>query len=370
MEFTADRKSLKAALERVNPACKKSGVNCTTCVKLSLSNSILFLTGYDLETGITTQIDVETNFADENIYEVLVECAKFLEIISKQTGDEVSVSVEGIIGIMTIKSGRSSCKIGVLSAEEYPAIPEFEEKDSITVKSDTLAEMIRQTIFAVAVSDNKPILTGECFTVKNNVLEIAAIDGYRLAVRKEIIDSNYKGQFVVKADALRSVLRLAKSDTDMKIIPCRKHAVFDFGETKLFSRLLEGEFHNYSKSIPAANSTEAIIDVKPVIEALDRFSLLVNDKAKAPLCCEFSSGIIEMSLKSSLGEMQDTIGNVDFSGDAVRIGFNCRYLLDALKASESDRVRLLLNGGLSPMVIKPADGEAYTFLVLPVRLKN
>ena len=375
MNFTADRKSLKSALERVKDACKKSAVTCTTCVKLSLTNSILFLTGYDLETGITTQIEVETGFADGNIYDMLVECSKFLEIISKQTGGDVSITFDDVSRIMTIKSGRSSCRIPTLSAEDYPNIPEFESNDKITVKSDILADMIRQTIFAVSVNDNKPILTGECFTLKGENLEIAAVDGYRLAVRTESVinysvSSNYKDRFVVKADALRSVLKLAKSDSDMNIIPCRKHVIFDFGETKLFSRLLEGDFHNYDSSIPKTSTTEATIEVKPVIEALERFALLVNDKAKAPLCCEFSSGIIEMSLKSSIGEMQDTIGNVDFFGNDVRIGFNCRFLLDSLKAAETDKVKLHLNGGVSPMLITPIDGEAFKFLVLPLRLKN
>lgn len=373
MEFTANRKELKTALEKVNPACRKSSYSVTTCTKLTLSNSVLMLTGYDLETGITTSIPVEepSSMIDGSTGgEILVECAKFSEIISKQTNDEVSITVDDTTSIMTIKSGRSKCRIGVLNAENYPTPPEFENKDSIGIKADALANMIRQTIFAVSVSDNKPILTGECFTVADNTLEIAAIDGFRLAVRSEKITSEYKCKFVVKADALRSLLRLLKSDAEINVIPCRKHVIFDFGETKLFSRLLEGDFHNYKASIPSANSTEVVIDVKPTIEALERFALLINDKAKAPLTCEFRNDGVYMSLKSSLGEMQDTVNSIDFTGNSVRIGFNCRFLLDALKATESDRVKLLLNSAVTPMTIKPVDGDDYTLLVLPTRLRD
>ncbi|MGN1303741.1 MAG: DNA polymerase III subunit beta [Oscillospiraceae bacterium] len=373
MEFTANTKELKSALEKVNQACKKSSISVTTCVKLTLSESVLSLTGYDLETGITTSIPVEdssSTIGGKVGGEILVECSKLLEIVSKYN-DEVSITVDDAVSIMTIKSGRSKCRIGVLNADDYPKLPEFESKDSIVIKADILADMIKQTIFAVSVNDNKPILTGECFTVKDKVLEVAAIDGLRLAVRSENIDSEYNGKFVVKADALRSLLKLLKSDAEIKIIPCRKHVIFDFGETKLFSRLLEGDFHNYKSAIPTESTTEVAVNVKPLIEALERFSLLINDKAKAPLACEFHDDGIYMSLKSTLGEMQDIVSdNVNFIGNNVRIGFNCRFLLEALKATESDRVKLILGGAVKPMTIKPIDGDAYTFLVLPIRLRD
>lgn len=373
MEFTANRKELKTALEKVNPACRKSSYNVTTCAKLMLSNSVLTLTGYDLETGITTSIPVEepSSMIDSSAdSEILVECAKFLEIISKQTNDEVSITVDDATNVMTIKSGRSKCRIGVLKADDYPTIPQFESGNSITIKADILADMIRQTIFAVSTNENRPILTGECFTVKNNKLEVAAVDGFRLAVRTESVTTDYNGKFVVKADALRSLLKLLKSDAEINVIPCKKHVIFNFGETKLFSRLLEGDFHNYKSTIPTENSTTVIIDVKSVGEALERFSLLTSDKVKAPLVCEFHDDGIYMSLKSSLGEMQEVISDVDLDGNNVRIGFTCKYLLEALKAAETDKVKLLLKGGVSPMTIKPMDGDAFTLLVLPMRLKD
>lgn len=373
MLFKANRKELKTALEKVNPACRKSNIAVTTCTKLTLSNSVLTLAGYDLETGITTSIPVEepSSMIDGSTDgEILVECAKFLEIISKQTNDEVSITVDDVTNVMTIKCGRSKCRIGVLKADDYPAIPQFESGNSITIKADILADMIRQTIFAVSTNENRPILTGECFTAENNKLEVAAIDGFRLAVRTENVTTDYSGKFVVKADALRSLLRLLKSDAEISIIPCRKHVIFNFGETKLFSRLLEGDFHNYKGSIPTGNSTTVTVNVKTVSEALERFSLLTSDKVKAPLVCDFHDDGIYMSLKSSLGEMQDVISDADVNGNNVRIGFTCKFLLEALKATETDKVKLFLNGSASPMTIKPMDGDVFTLLVLPTRLKD
>lgn len=370
MEFTANKNEFKAALEKVNQVCRKSAVTSTTCVKLSLSNSVLELTGYDLETGVTTHIDVDTDFSDGNLYEYLAECSKLLSIVSKQTGDEVKIITDEKDSIMTIKCGRSSCKISILPASDYPAIPEFEQKDKIPIKSDVLANMISQTIFAVAVNDNKPVLTGECFTFGGNKLEIAAVDGYRLAVRTEAVDSDYKGRFVVKSDALRAMLKLTKDSKDVNIIPCKKHAVFDFGETSLFCRLLDGDFIDYARTVPKTSVTETTVEIKPLIEALERFGLLVNDKNKAALICDISKGTIAMELKSALGEMSDIVLNTDFFGEDVHIGFSVNFLTDALKSAETDKVKLVFNGGVSPVIIKPLSGDSFTFLVLPKRLKS
>ena len=149
----------------------------------------------------------------------------------------------------------------------------------------------------------------------------------------------------------------------------RKHIVFDINGYMVISRLLEGEFHNYKGSIPQNHSTEIVLNTKALIDSLERCSLLIVEQTKAPVKCSFGDGQVKISCSTTLGKLSDEFP-VDITGNKVDIGFNCKYLLDALKAAESDRVKLLLNGGLSPMKIVPIDGDAYTFLVLPVRLKS
>lgn len=373
MIFKSDRRTLKNAIDSVSKAIPpKAAIDSLKFIRCETKNGTLLLTGYDLATGIITSIDIEVPMGEESCASFLCDGKKLSEILGKQTAAEVEIEISGTLDAMTIKSGKSKCKLAILPDENYPSIPSFaDDTEPITLSSDILSDMIRQTIFAVAVTENKPVLTGECFDISDGNLEIAAIDGYRLAVRTEKIGVERKEHFVVPAKALNDLCKLMSKDKDIKIYPSKKNVIFDMGETKMFCRLLEGEFHNYRGSIPLSSSTEVYVNTRPFIEALERFTTLIDIKNKAPLCCEFSSGSIELSLRSSLGEMQETIDeNIDFSGERVKIGFNCHFLLDALKGCESDRVKLRLNGGLSPMKIIPVDGDSYVYLVLPVRLKN
>lgn len=373
MIFKSDRRTLKNAIDSVSKAIPpKAAIDSLKFIRCETKNGTLLLTGYDLATGIITSIDIEVPMDEESCASFLCDGKKLSEILGKQTTAEVEIEISGTLDAMTIKSGKSKCKLAILPDENYPSIPSFaDDTEPITLSSDILSDMIRQTIFAVAVTENKPVLTGECFDISDGNLEIAAIDGYRLAVRTEKIGFEHTEHFVVPAKALGDLCKLMNKDNDVKIYPSKKNVTFDMGETKMFCRLLEGEFHNYKGSIPSNYSTETIVNTRLLIEALERFTTLIDIKNKAPLCCEFSSGKIEMNLKSTLGEMQEIIDeNIDFSGENVKIGFNCHFLLEALKGCESDRVKLRLNGGLSPMKIIPVDGDSYVYLVLPVRLKN
>jgi DNA polymerase-3 subunit beta len=149
----------------------------------------------------------------------------------------------------------------------------------------------------------------------------------------------------------------------------QKHIVFEVGEYTFISRLLDGEFHNYKGSIPTQSQTEIIIETRLITDCLERCSLLINEKARAPVRCVFSDGYAKISCSTVTGKFNGEFP-VDIEGAPVEIGFNCRYLLEAVRASQSDKVKMQLNGGLSPMKIVPLEGDDYLFLVLPVRLKN
>lgn len=365
MQFTILRQNLKTVLDNAKSTVRPvNQVECSRFVKFDINPNETTLTAYDLNTGYVSVIDASTLDSGE----FLVELDKLNALTAKMNGESVECNVDMQSSTMTIKCGRSKVRLAVMPADNYPSIPDYSSSDRFTVNGQKLAEMIRQTVFAVAVTDNKPILTGELFTIENNTLSLAAIDGYRLAVRKETVSTADKYSFVVKGDTLKSVSKLAK-DNDVTLIPSKRHIVFDFGRCKVFARLLEGDFINYNKSIPESSNAEAVINTRNLIECLERFALMVDSKAKSALKCTFGNGTLEMQLKSASGEMADYI-DIDFAGQITTIGFNVYFLLDALKASESDKVKFQLNGGLSPMKILPVDGDDYIFLVLPVRLKD
>lgn len=367
MKFICKQASLNEAVNNVSRAVPvKSPVTALEGIKMYLNKDRLELTGYDLELGIRTTIEVQS----EDHGEFTVNAKLFSEIIRKMPSENVVIEIDEKLKA-TIRGGDAEYNILALSADDYPNMPDYDTSDCVSISQGLLKNMINQTIFAVSVSDSKPILTGELFDIADGIFNLVAIDGFRLAVRTEKLDTEDKYHFVVKSKALSELSKLLKDDGEkpVNMYVSRKHIAFEINGYTVISRLLEGEFHNYKGSIPQNHSTEIVLNTKDLIASLERCSLLIVEQTKAPVKCSFGDGQVKISCSTSLGKLSDVF-NIDMSGNKVEIGFNCKYLLDALKASESDKVKLLLNGGLSPMKIVPVDGDAYTFLVLPVRLKS
>lgn len=367
MKLICNKQRLYEALINVSKAAAdKSAIPALEGIKFSLSDSTLWLTGYDLEIGIKTSLDVISSDKQD----IVVNSRLFSEIIKKMPTDEIDIEVNENMA-MTIKGGITEYTISAISADEYPGIPDFYTDSRITVPQSVLKEMINQSIFAVSQNDTKPILKGELFEIKDSELNIVAIDGFRLAVRTEAVKSDKDFKFVVPSKTLNEVSRLLKDDDDLScdILVSKKQVVFDFSGYTVFSRLLEGEFHNYRGSIPNTSVTEVIIDKKELISCLERASLLINEKIKSPVRCMFDNGTLKLSCQTAIGKIFDEI-NADISGPKIEIGFNCKYLLDPLKVIPDERIKLLMNGGNLPMKIVPINSSEYTYLVLPVRLKN
>lgn len=367
LTFTCSKAVLSEAIGNVSRGvAAKSTIPSLEGIKMLLEGGTLHLTGYDLELGIQTEIPVTSSGQSG---EFVVNARLFSEIIRKMPEDSITVEL-GAHMSTRISSGAAEYSIVSLTSEEYPAIPDFDKSAQISLPQPLLKNMIGQTLFAVAVTENKPILTGELFDVADGTFHLVAIDGFRLAVRQETVQGAENCHFVVPAKALKEISNLLRDEEEKTVLvsPGKKHISFEIGSYQVISRLLEGDFHNYKGSIPASSATQAVIGTREFIQSLDRCTLLINDKMKAPVKCLFSQGKLTMTCSTGLGRFHDEFP-IDLTGPDVEIGFNCRYLLDALKASESDQVRLGMNGGLSPMKITPLEGEAYTFLVLPVRLK-
>ncbi|MCL2054681.1 MAG: DNA polymerase III subunit beta [Oscillospiraceae bacterium] len=367
MKFVCEQSAIHEALSIVSRAVPaKSPISSLEGVKLLLNKDTLELTGYDLELGIKTKIKVES----EDCGELILNAKLFCEIIRKMPCGNITVTVND--GMQTlIHCENAEYSVMALSTEEYPSIPDCEEGELLSFSQPLLKNMVNQTIYAVSVVDNKPILTGELFDIEDNIFNLVAIDGFRLAVRKESISNGNKFNFVVKAKALSEVAKLLKDDdkSELTLHVSKKHVIFEIGEYMVISRILEGEFHNYKGSIPDKHQTEITLKTKSIIGSLERSSLLINEKAKGPVKCLFKDGTAKISCSTAVGKLNEEFP-IEITGPAVEIGFNCRYLLEAFKASESDKVKMQLNGSLSPMKIVPVDGDDYVFLVLPVRLGN
>lgn len=366
MKFTCNKKELTDALNNVTRAVpQKSPMQFLECVKFYLDANKLTLTGYDMELAIVTSLEV--NSTDHGI--ILLNARLFSDIVRKLPQDTVTVEIEENLRT-TIVSGKSVFTIPALSADDYPELPDVDKTDFFEFEQPVLKNMIEQTIYAVATSDSKPILKGELFDIEDGMFNLVAIDGFRLAIRHESIKTEDKFNFVVKAKALSELSKLLSDDGDKKltVYVTKKHAAFDMGDYTLVTRLLEGEFHKYKGSIPKKFATSVVVDTKSIIDMLERSMLMIVEHTKAAVRCSFKEGSLNVSCSTALGNFSDMIF-IDMEGDDVEIGFNCRYFLDALRATGCDKIRLKLGGSLAPMTVVPFEGDEFTFLVLPVRLK-
>ena len=365
MKFLCSKQSLYEAVINVSKAVsEKSTLPTLEGIKFKLENSLLELTGYDLEIGIRTTITVKSDDSGSFILNARL----FSEMIKKMPDMEVLVEISENLQV-TVSGGTTTYNLFATAADEYPELPAKDSEEKILITQPVLKEMINQTKFAVAVSDIKPILKGELFEIEEGTITLAAIDGYRLAVRYEPVKCDKTIKFVVPSKTLVEVTGLLSDNDDdsVNLYLSPKHIIFEINGYMVYSRLLEGEFHPYKSAIPSSCTTEVIVDRKNLIATLDRAMLLINERTPSPVRCYFDNNCIKINCSTPLGKITDEIP-ADISGPAIEIGFKCKFLLDPLKVINEDKVKLQMSGSLLPMKIVPCEGDKYTYLVLPVRL--
>lgn len=367
MKFSCEKALLQAAISTTSRAVSpKSSIPALEGILLE-AGSDLRLTGYNLETGIRTIVP-----ADIRKEGTLVLGARlFGEIVRKLPDDIVTFQSENYM--VNIKCGMSEFNILGTDPEEFPELPTVEYQNSLILPQSRLKAMISQTLFAVSDNESRPIHTGSLFEVDSEGLTIVSVDGYRLALRHESIDKKEGAEtfsFVVPGAALSEVEKICSDvDEPASVTQGARHVMFKVGDTMLVSRRLEGEFLAYRQAIPRNNTIHVEGDTRALLSSIDRVSLIISDKLKSPLRCVFDSNLLKISTKTAIGDAYD---ECPLSGDGggLEIGFNNKYLMDALKAAPADKVRLELTTGVSPCVILPTEGEEnFLYMVLPVRLK-
>ena len=367
MKFSCEKALLQAAISTTSRAVSpKSSIPALEGILLEAGND-LRLTGYNLETGIRTIVP-----ADIREEGTLVLGARlFGEIVRKLPDDIVTFQSENYM--VNIKCGMSEFNILGTDPEEFPELPTVEYQNSLILPQSRLKAMISQTLFAVSDNESRPIHTGSLFEVDSNGLTIVSVDGYRLALRHEAIDKKEGAEtfsFVVPGAALSEVEKICSDvDEPASVTQGARHVMFKVGYTMLVSRRLEGEFLAYRQAIPRNNTIHVEGETRALLSSIDRVSLIISDKLKSPLRCVFDSNLLKISTKTAIGDAYD---ECPLSGDGggLEIGFNNKYLMDALKAAPADKVRLELTTGVSPCVILPTEGEEnFLYMVLPVRLK-
>lgn len=367
MKFTCEKALLQAAISTASRAVSpKSSIPALEGILLE-ANQELRLTGYNLETGIRTTVPAEITEPGT----LVLSARLFGEIVRKLPDD--MVRFQSVQYTVHIQCGMSEFHILATDPEEFPELPAVEYQNTFQLPQSRLRAMLGQTLFAVSTNESRPIHTGALFEVENGALTVVAVDGYRLALRREEVDGQEgadKVSFVVPGAALSEVEKIcADVDEEASVTQGARHVMFKVGSTMLVSRRLEGEFLAYRQAIPRNNTVRVEGDTRALLSSIDRVSLIISDKLKSPLRCIFDDGVLRLSTKTAIGDAND-VCPIDGSGGGLEIGFNNKYLMDALKAAPADKVRLELTTGVSPCVILPTgEEENFLYMVLPVRLK-
>ena len=368
MKFICKTKELNTACNNVIRAVgTKVTIPTVEGILIECGSDTLSLTGYDFEFGINTIMSAQVIEPGAIVINAKILC----DIIRKLSDEEITIETSGVS--VSILSGAATSNITGIDADDYPELPSVNGGINIELNQKLLHSMIIQTIFAVAETESsKPVYTGLKFEIEKGKITLIGVDGYRLAIRKEMID--YDGDdisFIVPKKTIREIIKLLDTESEKNVLISigKRHIVFEVEDYSIISRLLDGEFLDYNSAVPKTISTTVLVNTNDAINCIERTLPVIENNQKNPIRCLFDGDEMRVSTVSSLGRVVDHT-HANTSGDRVEIGFNSKFVLDALNASDTDEVKIELCGPVNPVKIMSVNSDSFLFLVLPMRLKN
>ena len=323
----------------------------------------LTLIGSDIDVSIETK--VEADVIQEG--SIVIDSRIFSEIIRKLPNSEVKIEISEN-DLIQITCEKSVFNLVFMNSSDYPSLPSINEDISVEVPQNLLKNMIKGTSFAIAQDETRPILQGILFEVKNRELNLVALDGYRLAVRNELLDVDNNIEVVIPGKTLNEVSKILEDNNDIvKITFTNNHILFNIKNTKIISRLLDGKFVNYVSLLPQEYKLLVNVKKQELQQGIERASLMAKDGNSNLIRLDVQEDILVITSNSQLGKVREEV-NINLQGEGVQIAFNSRYLLDVLKNMEDDDVVIEMTSSVSPCVIKGRNSNSSKYLVLPVRL--
>ncbi len=375
MIFSCDRVSLYEAVGTVQKAvAAHSSIPVLEGILIRTDKNRIVLTGNNLEIGIECILEASV---DEN-GSIAVNSKLFGEIIGKFSGDIVTFNCTDDANV-NLKCGNSKFKITCITPDDFPEIQKDPNKDfyCVSMKQKQLRELIRHTYYATSITSPNIVLSGCFLEAENGRASMVGVDGYRLAYRKlegenityESKNGETSAKTIIPAKSLTELTKVTEdTDDEIKIFASQKNVRFEFSNVIFVCRSIEGDFIDYKKIIPEENATVIKVNARELLYAVERASLIItNDVGKSPIVLNIEEMEIKIDCETSAGHVKELIP-VEMQGENVKIGFNNRFLLDALKAVDSDEITMSFNGGMKPCLITPVKGDAYKYLVLPLKL--
>ncbi|MEG2353882.1 MAG: DNA polymerase III subunit beta [Clostridium sp.] len=365
MKFIIDKLKLQEAISNTQKAI--TGISAMPILQgifITASNSQLTLIGSDLDLTIETKLPAD--ILEEG--KVVIDARLFGEIIKKMPNSSIEIETIDEKSIF-IKCLKSTATLAYMDYENYPNILHINEDVVLTIQQDIIKHMIKGTIFAAAQDETRPILTGVLFEVENKALSLVALDGYRVAIRKQFVECEDNIRAVIPSKTLSEVAKIfEESDKLVNITFTSNHILFNLGNTKVISRLLDGKFIEYNSIIPSEYNFKIIAKKNDVLNAVERASLMGKEGNTNLIRLDIEHENLIISSNSQLGKSREEV-SIILQGEPLKIAFNARYLIDIFKIIESEEVVMQFSSSISPCVVKNKENEdECTYLLLPVRL--
>jgi DNA polymerase-3 subunit beta len=363
MKLVCKKSNLLNGVQIVSKAVPgKTTMPILECILIDASNGEIKLTANDMELGIETLIDGD--ILEKGI--IALDAKIFLEIVRKLPDNMITIETDSNLNTI-ITCEKAKFNIVGKSGEDFSYLPEIEKNNSIIISQFTLKEIIRQTIFSIADNENNKLMTGELFEIKDNNLKIVSLDGHRISLRNIELKDNYDSiKVVVPGKTLNEISKIltGEADKDVTIYFTDKHILFEFDETVVLSRLIEGEYFKIDQMLSTDYETKFKINKREFMSSIDRATLLVKEGEKKPIIMNITDEDMELKINSTIGSMNENI-DITKEGKDIMIGFNPKFLIDALKVIDDEEIDIYMVNPKAPCIIRD-EKNSYLYLILPV----
>ena len=363
MKLVCSKTNLLNGVQIVSKAVSnKTTMSILECIMVDASKGIITLTANDMDLGIETIIEGE--ILEKGM--IALDAKIFLEIVRKLPDSDITIETDSSYKTV-ITCEKAKFTIIGKSGEDFSYLPVVEKEDSIIISQFTLKEIVRQTIFSISDNDNNKLMTGELFEINGDEMKVVSLDGHRISIRKIQLKESYEPKkVVVPGKTLNEVSKILPggAESDVTISFTSKHIVFEFDNTTVVSRLIEGEYFKIDQMLSSDYETKVKINKKELLNCIDRATLLVKEGDKKPIIINILDGSMELKINSIIGSMNEDI-DIEKQGKDLMIGFNPKFLIDALRVIDDEEVELYMVNPKSPCFIKNPE-ESYIYLILPV----
>ena len=340
----------------------KTTMNILECILIDATTNEIKFTANDMELGIETIVEGEIIEKGK----VAIDAKIFSEIVRKLPDNEICIETDSNYTSL-ITCEKSKFNIAGKSGDDFSYLPIIEKDKFITLSQFTLRETINQTLFSIAMNDNNKMMTGELFEVANGILKVVGLDGHRIAIRNiELTNHADDVKVVVPGKTLSEISKILSTNAEdaVTIYFTNNHILFEFDNTTVVSRLIEGEYFRINQMLSSDYETKVTINKKEFLDSIDRATLLIKESEKKPIILSITDGSLEVHVNSSMGSLNEDI-DINKDGKDIMIGFNPKFLIDALKVIDDEQIYIYLVNPKAPCFIKDKE-ESYIYLILPV----